>query len=105
MIGNVRFVNVKLLTGKLGAIEIRIVPSMFVGFVFRRFGFRPRVKPLEVTECEKCRKAVDELRKLLFLLFRFPFTHYCSFLSFLGRPLSNLHVFSFNLNPLSRFLF
>ena len=71
--------------------------------------FIPMYEPLEVTQCEKRRKAIDELQQLLFLLccllFRFPFAHYCSFLSLLGRTLSHLHVFPFDLNSLSRFLF
>jgi len=34
-----------------------------------------------------------------------PFTHNCPFLSFLGRTLSHLHVFSFDLYSFSRLLF
>jgi hypothetical protein len=40
MVENVRFVNVRLLTRKLGVTEIRIVPSMFVRIAFLRSGFR-----------------------------------------------------------------
>ena len=40
MVENVRFVNVRLLTRKLGVTEIRIVPTMFVRIAFLRSGFR-----------------------------------------------------------------
>jgi len=40
MVENARFVNVKLLTRKLGVTETSIVPSMFVRFVFPSYGFR-----------------------------------------------------------------
>ena len=45
MVENARFVNVKLLTKKLGATETNIVLNMFARFVFPRYGFRYRVNP------------------------------------------------------------
>jgi len=42
MVGNARFVNVKLLTRKLGVIEINIVLNIFVRFVFPKYGFKYR---------------------------------------------------------------
>jgi hypothetical protein len=44
MVGNARFVNVKLLTKKLGATETNIVPNMFARFVFPKCGSKYRVK-------------------------------------------------------------
>ena len=40
MVINVQFVKMKLLTWKLGAIEINIDPSIFVKFVFLNYGFK-----------------------------------------------------------------
>jgi len=38
MVGNARFVNVKLLTRKLGVTETNIVPNTFVRFVSPKYG-------------------------------------------------------------------
>ncbi len=40
MVGNARFVNINLLTRKLGATEINIVPNIFVRLVFPKYGFK-----------------------------------------------------------------
>lgn len=43
MVDNARFVNVKLLTRKLGVAEINIVLNMFARSVFPRYGSRQEV--------------------------------------------------------------
>jgi len=42
MVGYVRFVNVKLLTRKLGVTEINIVPNIFARFVSPKYGLEYR---------------------------------------------------------------
>lgn len=44
MVGNARFVNVKLLMRKLGVTEINIALNIFARFVFPKYGLKYRVK-------------------------------------------------------------
>jgi len=48
MVGNARFVNVKLLTRKLGVTEINIVLNIFVRFVSPKYGLKYRVKTFKL---------------------------------------------------------
>jgi hypothetical protein len=44
MVGNARFVNVKLLTRKPGVTEINIALNIFARFVFPKYGSKHKVK-------------------------------------------------------------
>jgi len=62
MVENARFVNVKLLTKKLGAAETNIVPNMFARFVFPRYGFRYACMHWIVITCGNKRRDCMKLK-------------------------------------------